>query len=70
VPTGHRKNHRQTWQVINMLKTETVKKQSGKKTASVATGPIGNATSAAILKYADTLYYQIDKHGDYIQETN
>lgn len=46
--------------------------QSGAKTAVVAAAKtaqtIGNATSAAILKYADTLYYQVDKHGDFVQE--
>lgn len=44
--------------------------QSGKKTTAVKTGPIGNATSAVVLVLKDTLYYQIDKHGDYVQETN
>jgi len=44
--------------------------QSGKKTTMVAIGPLGNATKSVALKYADTLYYQIDKHGDYVQEKN
>jgi hypothetical protein len=46
-----------------------VRLQSGKKTAVVAAGPLINATPKA-LKHADTLYYQVDKHGDYVQETN
>ena len=47
-----------------------VSKQSGKKTASVSAGPIGNASPAAKLILADTIYYQVDKHGDYVQEAN
>ena len=46
------------------------KKQSGAKTASVSTGPLGNATNTIVLKYSDTLYYQVDKAGDYVQETH
>lgn len=44
--------------------------QSGKKTAIVAAGPLVNASKSVTLKYADTLYYQVERHGDYVQETN
>ena len=48
--------------------------QSGKKTAIVAAAKanqtLGNASSGVVLPRADTLYYQVDKHGDYVQETN
>lgn len=44
--------------------------QSGKKTANVASGPIGNSQPSAKLKHNDTLYYQVDKHGDFVQEKN
>ena len=45
-----------------------VRKQTGKQTAPVATGPIGNASNSVKAKYADTTYYQIGKHNDYVQE--
>ena len=45
-----------------------VRKQTG-KVVIVATVPVGNGTIVkAALKYADSVYYQITKHGDFIQE--
>ena len=48
--------------------------QSGAKTvvvvAAKAAGTIGNASKSVTLPLADTLYYQVDKHGDYVQETH
>ena len=46
----------------------TVQKQTGKQTAIVAAGPIGNSNSSAVLTRSDTLYYQIAKNNDYIQD--
>lgn len=49
-----------------------VRKQSGKITLSTATA-VGNGTvkvSATPFPLKDTIYYQVDKHGDYTQETN
>lgn len=43
---------------------------SGKKTAVVAAGPVGNSQPSAKLVLQDTIYYQIDKHGDFVQEKN
>jgi hypothetical protein len=48
-----------------------VRKQTGKKTTEVSTAitakTAGNGTVSS-LKYSDTTYYQVGKHGDYIQE--
>ena len=56
-----------------LLASKETNMQSAKKTAVVAAATVAktlvNGTVAA-LKYADTLYYQVDKHGDYTQETN
>jgi len=43
-------------------------KQTGKQTAIVAAGPVGNGSKSATLKYADTTYYQVGKNGDFVQE--
>lgn len=43
---------------------------SGKKTTVVAAGPVGNSQPSAKLVLQDTIYYQIDKHGDFVQEKN
>jgi len=48
-------------------KEQTVKKQTGKKTAAVVAGPVGNATPT-MTKYKDTEFYQVDRHGDYVQQ--
>ena len=45
-----------------------VQKQTGKQTATVSAGPIGNASASVKAKYADTTAYQIGKALDYIQE--
>lgn len=51
-----------------MTRMPTVKKQTGKQTTVVSTGPIGNASNGVKAKYADTTYYQIGKNGDFVQE--
>lgn len=45
-----------------------VSKHTGKQTVIVAAGPIVNASKSVVLKHADTTYYQVGKHGDYVQE--
>ena len=49
-----------------------VRKHSGKIVLSSATS-LGNGTvkvQVMPFKLGDTVYLQIDKHGDYVQETN
>ncbi len=49
-----------------------VSKQTGKQTAPVAAattaGTLGNASKSVAAKYADTIYYQVGKNNDYVQE--
>jgi hypothetical protein len=40
--------------------------QSGKVTITIK----GNDSTSVALKYADTLYYQVNGMGDYVQETH
>jgi hypothetical protein len=57
------------------MKTDrfSVKLHSTNKINLVAAKVVGNGTipaSATPFPLRDTLYYQIDKHGDYTQEAN
>lgn len=42
-------------------------KQSG---AVKAITIVASGVSSAVIKYADTIYYQVTGHGDYVQEKN
>lgn len=51
-----------------MRRTMTIKKHSGK--IVLPTNVINGMTPKTALKLADTSFYQVGLHGDYVQEAN